>query len=234
MKTGERIKALRKARGMQRKELAELMGVTQSTLWRWETGDRAIREDRLREIAYFLKVPVAELLGELAVLPLDHENGQSRNSASSGNVNEKIYEEWLNLPVFRSLVNLQPRIAALDCDGHFALPRTFIGVVGESLEKKPFVVQVEGDSMSEARICGGSYAVINPAEEIFDGDSALVKIGTRYVIRWLYWRGNGSCELRAASDKFPGISLDAAQLRGAIPSVLGKVMWTFARPLVGL
>lgn len=121
-----------------------------------------------------------------------------------------------------------------DCDDRFALPRTFVGAVAESVERKPFVVQVEGDSMAKARICGDSYAVVNPAEEILDGDAALVKVGSRYVIRWLYWKPNGGCELRAASEKFPGMSLDAAQLRGAIPSVLGKVTWTFSRPLVGL
>ncbi|MCI7404794.1 LexA family protein [Pyramidobacter sp.] len=63
-----------------------------------------------------------------------------------------------------------------DCDDRFALPRTFVGAVAESVERMPFVVQVEGDSMAKARICGDSYAVVNPAEEILDGDAALVKV----------------------------------------------------------
>ncbi len=33
-----------------------------------------------------------------------------------------MYEEWLNLLVFRSLVNLQHRVTTLDCDDRFALP----------------------------------------------------------------------------------------------------------------
>lgn len=232
MSTGKRIKAIRKARGIQRKELAEQLGITQSTLWRWENGDRAIREDRLREIAYFLKVPVAELMGDLAVMTRDGESSNANENVPS--TREKHYEEWFSLPVFRSLVNLQYRLSTLDCDGRFALPRSFVGTVSDDLEKKPFVVAVEGDSMAAARICGDSYAVINPAEEILDGDAALVKVGARFVIRWLYWLPNGGCDLRAASPHFPNMTLDAAALHGAVPVILGKVMWTFSKPQVGL
>ena len=233
VRTGERIKVLRKMRGMQRKELAELLGVTQSTLWRWENGDHSIREDRLREIAYFLKIPVAELMGELAVLPPDEEKNSSSEDKKNANT-EKFYEDWFNLPVFNSTVNLQYRLSNLDCDRRFALPHTFVGAVSDALEKKPFVVAVEGDSMAAARICGDSFAVINPAEEILDGDAALVKVGSRFVIRWLYWLPNGGCDLRAASPHFPNMTLDASALHGAVPVILGKVMWSFSKPQVGL
>lgn len=229
VKTGERIKALRKSRGIQRKELAEQLGVTQSTLWRWENGDRAIREDRLREIAYFLKVPVIELMGDLAVMA---HNADSADA--SDNEREKLYEDWFSLPVFNSTVNLQYRLSTLDCDARFALPRTLVGNVSDNLDKKTFVVVAEGDSMMNARICGDSFAVINPAEEVIDGDAALVKVGSRFVIRWLYWLASGGCELRAASPQFPNMTLDALSLRGAVPSVLGRVMWTFSKPQVGL
>ena len=231
--TGQRIKALRKARGIQRKELAEQLGVTQSTLWRWENGDRAIREDRLREIAYFVKVPVAELMGDLAVMNRNAD-GEDTTDDISTNEKEKIYEEWFSLPAFYSLVNLQYRLTTLDCDTRFALPRTFVGTVSELLDKKPFVVRVEGDSMTAARICGDSFAVINPGEEVFDGDAALVKVGSRFVIRWLYWQANGGCELRAASPHYPNMTLEAAVLQSSVPTVLGKVMWTFSKPQVGL
>ena len=231
--TGERIKALRKARGVQRKELAEQLGITQSTLWRWENGDHSIREDRLREIAYFLKVPVAELMGDLAVMNRNAEGDVPANDFPATE-KEKIYEEWFSLPAFHSLVNLQYRLSTLDCDGRFSLPRSFVGTVSDDLEKKPFVVAVEGDSMAAARICGDSFAVINPAEEILDGDAALVKVGSRFVIRWLYWLPNGGCDLRAASPHFPNMTLDASALHGAVPVILGKVMWTFSKPQVGL
>lgn len=226
MNTGARIRDLRKSRGVTRKQLAEQLHITQSTLWRWESGDRAIREDRLREIAFFLRVPVSELIGELAIAT------KSNDDQKAGIHGE--FEDWFSLPVFKSTVNLQYRLSTLDCDQRFALPRTFVGTMSDNLEKKPFVVVVEGNSMVAARICSDSFAVINPAEEILDGDAALVKVGSRFVIRWLYWLPNGGCDLRAASPHFPNMTLDAAALHGAVPVILGKVMWTFSKPQVGL
>ena len=228
MKTGERIIQLRKAHGIQRKELAAKLGVTASTLWRWEMGDRAIREDKLREIAFYLKVPVTELLGEVAVIK------DENTDFAKAEMKNAVFQDWYVLPVYRNYVNLQLRLKNLDSDERIALPLNFVGFVSDVADKKPFAVQVEGDSMAMARICSSSLAVVNPAEEVLDGDAALIKYGARYMIRWLYWRDGKGCELRAASEKFPALRLDFSQLHDGVSQVLGKVMWTFSKPQVGL
>lgn len=64
MTTGERIKELRKARGMNAEKLAELCCVSPSTIYRYEKGDiENFGYDKLQPIAAALGVTPAELLG---------------------------------------------------------------------------------------------------------------------------------------------------------------------------
>jgi len=58
------------------------------------------------------------------------------------------------------------------------MPTSFIGQVSPETDKRPFMIYAEGDSMVQAGITDGSQLLINPAEIIYDGDSALIE----------YWR----------------------------------------------
>lgn len=54
---GERLKAIRRARGLSRQKLAELIGIDESTLWKWERRGEQTRPARkvVRKIEEFLK-----------------------------------------------------------------------------------------------------------------------------------------------------------------------------------
>lgn len=225
MKTGERIEELRKMRGISRPQLAAALGITPSSLWRWEHGDRAIREDRLREIAFLLKVPVAELLGDVAIIQAE------RNDSG---MDHAVYQDWYSLHVYRNVADLQLKSSGTAPKEVIALPSFFVGQISEAPQKKPFIVVVDGDSMKEANISEGAFAVINPAEEALDGDAVLVRIGLRYTIRWIYWNKNGSGELRPSSAKYPVKSFDQLHSANSQFELLGKVMWSFAKPKSGL
>lgn len=54
---GKRIKVFREAKGLTKRELAEMMGVTPTTVYLWETGRRTPPYDRLLAIAEKLEVP---------------------------------------------------------------------------------------------------------------------------------------------------------------------------------
>ena len=41
---GRNIKALREARGLSRYDLAEMVGVTMPTVWKWEHGQMGVRD----------------------------------------------------------------------------------------------------------------------------------------------------------------------------------------------
>ena len=226
MNTGQRIKKLREARGISRKDFADSLKITPSSLCRWENGDRNIREDRLREIAFLLKVPVTEILGEVAIV--------QEPTSYSKNAQHALYQDWINIPVYRSFVNLQFRLQNSTVDEVLALPSFLVGRISEDARERPFVIVVEGDSMTGAGICERSPAVVNPAEEILDGDAVLAKVDARYVIRWFYRKGEDQCELRASSERYPHIEIKSLQAKGVSFAILGKIMWALSRPKVGL
>lgn len=60
---GERIKAIRKERGLQQKELAGMIGISSARLSNFECGKNRVDVELLGDIASALKVPVGEILG---------------------------------------------------------------------------------------------------------------------------------------------------------------------------
>ena len=58
-----KIQEARKAKGWSQQQLAEKIGTTQQTIQRYESGDRNIKADRLKQLSYALDVTVSYLLG---------------------------------------------------------------------------------------------------------------------------------------------------------------------------
>lgn len=61
---GERVRDIRKARGLSQQQLATAMGLAKPTIALWETGRRGIALAQLRKLANVLKTPLSNLLGE--------------------------------------------------------------------------------------------------------------------------------------------------------------------------
>lgn len=61
---GERIKALRKQKKISQKDLAEKLGITSNTLYRYEHGDISISLEMLANIAEALDMSFLELVGD--------------------------------------------------------------------------------------------------------------------------------------------------------------------------
>jgi transcriptional regulator with XRE-family HTH domain len=61
---GERLTALRAAKGLTLEALAELLGVSRQAVWYWETGQRLPRADHFKKIAQVFKVAELELLAQ--------------------------------------------------------------------------------------------------------------------------------------------------------------------------
>jgi len=98
--------------------------------------------------------------------------------------------------------------------------------------RPPFMIHVEGDSMEDADIHDGAVAVINPAEEVYDGDSALVCWNQDQVaIKLIYWQPNGGVELHAANPKHSKVyTFSKEDCDEGNFVVKGKVMWSGQRP----
>lgn len=58
-----RIKELRKSKGLTQERLADIVGVTKLTILRWEKGDRVPKSDKAQQLADYFGVSVSYLLG---------------------------------------------------------------------------------------------------------------------------------------------------------------------------
>lgn len=61
---GSKIRALREQAALERKELAQLVGVTPTSMYRIEVWSQHTSPTNLRKIALALRVPPAELLAK--------------------------------------------------------------------------------------------------------------------------------------------------------------------------
>jgi transcriptional regulator with XRE-family HTH domain len=58
-----RLRELRDARGLTRRELAIALDVTEQTVFRWETERQAIPDERKLDLARYFEVSIASLMG---------------------------------------------------------------------------------------------------------------------------------------------------------------------------
>ena len=225
---GERLKEIRKKLGITQGELASLIGVSETTVWNWENGRREPRSTEINKLAGVLGVSVSYLLGETDV---NHEN-----------IKKGSFQPVVEVPVLdASLVacagkgNHVENIYA-KADKTIYLPTSDIGVISTDMDKRPFAVVVEGDSMENAGIPDKSLVVINPAEEIYDGDIVLIAFGimTQIAVKWIFFKRNGSIELRAADPAYPPLIFTKEDVENDMIKILGKVMYVINKPKRGI
>jgi transcriptional regulator with XRE-family HTH domain len=64
MDLGKNIKEMRRRRGLTQEELGKIIGVEKSTISRWESGDRKLNIDHIKNIALVLEIPLGALLSD--------------------------------------------------------------------------------------------------------------------------------------------------------------------------
>ena len=88
MSLGEKLKALRTAKKMSQKELAERIGIAKSVISFYESGDRFPSYDVLIKIARIFNVTTDYLLGN---------DKNIKDSARNSSVSDKIVDKILNV-----------------------------------------------------------------------------------------------------------------------------------------
>lgn len=201
----ERIKESREKNKLSQTELGEKIGVSLSTITRWEKGKRTPRSEELLALAKVLNVSVAYLLGETdSFAPFDNEEKADINkNAKATPLNLK---DYLRVPV---ITMRTPACAGegngLDYVELEAEEWDFLGkksIATYDDMRPPFGVYVEGDSMEEMDIPDGSVAYVNPAEEPQNGECALIVYRGQWSIKGVFINRDGSVTLRAGKPQY--------------------------------
>lgn len=238
MSLGNRIRELRKKKGLTQAQLGEMVGSDGNTISRWELNKLGMGKEYILKFAQALDTSTAYLLGETDA-PIRAARGSSRpTELSESNV---VLEPtnpmgWRKLPLLSRMTSACAgsgnglAFADEEVESEQYFPAEIYGKFDP--RHPPFLIHVEGDSMEDADIHDGAVAVINPAEEVYDGDAALVCWNRDQVaIKLVYWRPDGGVELHAANPKHSKVYTFSKDDRDEGNfTVKGKVMWSGQRP----
>lgn len=125
-----------------------------------------------------------------------------------------------------------------EAEEFIAMPSGFLGPVSADPNYQPFIIYAEGDSMVNAGIHDGAQVIINPYDDVLDGDAALVEFATNPVtkniaIKRVYWLDRRAVEIRSACGDgwkrtFTADDFDEKSIR-----IIGKVEWVGNKPKRG-
>ena len=163
MTTGERMKERRKELGLFAEYVAERLGVSPATIYRYEKGDiEKMPGNILEPISKILNTTPSFLMGwEDSDLP-DNILPMPKTKA---------------VPLLGTIACGEPILAAENLDGEVAMPEHVVA---------DFALRCKGDSMIEARIFDGDIVYIRKQSTVNNGDIAAVLIGDEATLKRVY------------------------------------------------
>lgn len=197
-----RIKELRKEKGLKQTELAAILNVTQGALSSWETGRYDIGNDDLKKLADFFDVSADYILGRDDITKLSGYIG-------------KIVENK-KIPIIGSVKCGPNGLAFEDIEGYVN--------VDDDLTGEIFALRCKGDSMKFEDIKEGDIAIVRRQDDVECGELAVVIIngdeGTLKKVR----KFEGGIILEAANPDYPPRIFTGEDLRKI--KIVGKVLET--------
>lgn len=157
-----RLKELRESKGIEQKEIASVLSVSQPTVSDWETGRKMPSSKNTERLADFFGVTVDYLLG--------------RDNLS----------DLFSIPGIMPLPKMKkvPRLGTIACGKPILAVENI-----EEFDEVPedihcdFTLTCKGDSMIGARILDGDIVYIRQQPEVEDGEIAAVIIGDEVTLK---------------------------------------------------
>lgn len=199
MTRGQRIYALRKARGLTMEEVGKACGVAKSTVRKWETDFiESMRADKLQALADVLQTSISYIL-----------DGEDTNPAYK---NVEPMPQFTRVPILGGIACGKPITAEENLEG-------FAFVDGRV--HADFALRCEGDSMINAHIFNGDLVFIKARPEVNNGEIAAVGIGDEATLKRVYVYSN-RIELRPENPLFPVLNYEGPEM--AEVHILGKAV----------
>ncbi len=201
MTKGSRIKILRESVGLSQVALAQKIGVSKQTLYKYENDIITnIPSDKIEEIAKATGVDPSYIMG-----------WEDRTID---------YESYGLKPVTRRMV---PVIGEIAC----GLPEEAIEIPVDIVEGEDYDVDyalvAKGDSMNGAEIYDGDIILIKTMPMVNNGEIAAVRIDGSTTLKYVYWYPEkGQLVLQAANPAYPPLSYEVEALQDV--EILGKAV----------
>jgi len=195
MTTGERMKMRRKEIGLSAERVAEILGVSPATIYRYENGDiEKIPGDRLEPIATALQTTPQFLMG-WAEFPILSDNIYSIKNISPMPKMKKV-------PLLGTIACGIPLLAVENIDEYIEVPKHI---------KADFALTCRGDSMIGARIMDGDIVYIRSQPDVDNGQIAAVLIDEEATLKRVYKYPN-MLVLRAENPSFEELVYQGQEL----------------------
>lgn len=171
MTTGDLIKARRKEIAMSAERLAEKVGVSPATIYRYEKGDiEKVPVDVIKDIAKALNTTPAYLMG--------WETSPAAPTIPAG---FEPRPKTVKRPLVGDIACGEPITAEQNVQEYVDVPE---GIVCD------FCLRCHGDSMIDAGIRDNDVVYIKTQPQVEDGEIAAVRIGDEATLKRVYYDGS--------------------------------------------
>lgn len=199
------IKRLRTTKGVTQARLAQLLGVSRSTVSMWEIGASEPDNDMLKAIADYFGVSVDALLGRDAqpnVVPYTFDD-----------------EPTVEIDVYGRIPAGVPLEALEDKEGTVHIPRSWLAG-GHTY----FGLIVNGDSMYPDYF-SGDIVIVRCQATCNSGDDCVVYVNSDYeaTLKKVYWLPDGSMQLRPNNQNYAPVTYTPEQIE-KLPVVIAGVV----------
>lgn len=221
MSFGNKLRQARKEKRFTQKDIANAIGVTPNTVYRWESGDNTPGVDVISKLAEVLGVSLSYLV-----------DGSTAPTTKELNSRDK---DFILVPVLspEQTACCGSGIAEMDitsiADSFVPLQRSKIGTYDPLCP--PYAIQTEGESMEGFGIHQGATVYINPREEISSLDVCLVCYYGRLAIKKVLIKKDGGFELLSSDGEKIIITHD--EFENGVFDIRGKVIGSFNIPSHG-
>lgn len=205
-KLSDRLRSLRNSRGLSQQKLADLLGVSKSSINMYERGEREPGLDLIESMADFFNVDLNYLLGKSKVA-----NAILTDiSASYSNI----------LPIEKKKV---PMLGKVACGEPIYAPEEHGSYVLAGDIHADFCLRAQGDSMIGARIHDGDIVFIRQQPEVETGEIAAVIIGEEATLKRVYYnQEKGQIILNPENPAYAPLVYTGEQLNDI--KILGKAV----------
>lgn len=206
--TGERIRERRKEINMTADELADILEVSRSTVFRYENGE-------IEKVPAPIMMKIANALNTTASYLMGWEDDSTVRSKSSTNdiyTYDNIYPiELKKFPLLGEIACGEPIFCNEDRESY---------ILSGTNIKADFCLKAHGDSMVNARIYDGDIVFIKEQPLVNDGEIAAVIIDNEATLKRVYFdRNNNTLQLVAENPAYRpmvyvGESLNSIRILG--------------------